>query len=167
MAGEGSCTRMLNALDNYISSRMDTDINRLLNNYKDWYEEHMNKCIDNFYKDYTPKYYNRYGDPSSHTGGLYNIFSCEVVDDDVEYTSGDERIYCLPPHHQDNSTVWDIVGNQGVHGGIGIINGRYNPPPLSPPPAEEMARVEREWLDNVSREYVNDFFSNVRNIIMS
>lgn len=142
-------------LEYYMNNQLDKDIEQLNIEGKRWLDENMDYCIMRFYNDYSPKYYNR-------TNSLFGIHSSQIVGGEIRQSWGDSNISDIGPYKQSNDVVWDIVGHQGEHGGIGLITGRYSPKPCNPTPMEMMQEVEDEWINYIMPGLVDDFFDRLK-----
>lgn len=84
--------------------------------------------VTDFYNDYSPIYYVRFGNPLKKADGLYNALQFEKNGMIFEWETNFNN---FPKHNQDNSIVYNLVFINGLHGGIQTIRG-YTTPTFSP-----------------------------------
>lgn len=89
----------------------------------------FNQAVDEFYGDYTPKFYKRKGSVSSHSGGLYDILDMRTDEDGMviaEEPNYDELYDKNGVRGRVGSygspSLFDSVFKTGYHGGSTFIN---------------------------------------------
>lgn len=111
-------------------------------------QESFNQHVTEFYNDYEPVYYIRFGDPVRKKDGLYNAL--QIQRDGLNFsaeTSPDN----LPNHKQNNRIVYRLNIKLGIHGGIQTIRS-YSSTPITKPSVEN---------------YMRAFWSNYKNNLLT
>ena len=111
-----------------IVKSMEGDFEQMASKYEKLLRDELNyiarSSIDAFYEDYEPSSYRRYGD-------IYNTYKIEVKRDQFESNC---EVHFAPKymkhHGRLNSYIYDIVFEQGWHGGA--IEGPGHPEPGVP-----------------------------------
>ena len=103
-----------------------------------WHSERIqdifNDAVDTFYSSYEPNLYNRRGDPSSHSGGLYELLSIRTDEDGTGILMGKNYMGLFDESrmHGDRhgGSLFNKVFVEGWHGGA--ESGQGHPKPGTP-----------------------------------
>lgn len=114
------------------------EITRTYNDIIKWQKKRIseifNEAVDKFYSSYPPNLYDRQGDPSSHTGGLYELLSMDVNESGTSVFLGDNYMGLFDESrmHGDRhgGSLFEKVFIEGWHGGA--ESGPGHPDPGTP-----------------------------------
>lgn len=117
----------LNTLISECNKDLDSADKDAKREFGEWQKDHLrrvfNKSVTEFYSKYKPKGYNRRGDTSSETGGLYDLFELSGLDSDgviMDFQDDYSELYNQARMHSGRKGydgLYQLVFVEGYHGG--------------------------------------------------